>query len=681
MSDRPQSVAEQTGYRVAVLAAAEDCETVRAIVCDRDCECLFVTPEELLHGIADHAFEAAVLSGAALLGLDLAALDRVLAAQPSWSDFPFVLIASRDKMARAARRLDRLGHVAIVERPVNAAILRNQVRKALRLRDRQKQAGAYLEQKEASEAALSQANALLEARVEERTHALQEAAERLRQSEELYRYTVELSQQIVWTADAQGTVLGLSPRFYELTKLDRSARAREAIHPDDVDRVLTEWKAAVEAVRPHQVEMRLRMADGSYRRFLARAAPRIDEQGQVVRWYGTMDDVHDQWVADQHRAAIEERYRLAALATDDAIWDHDLIGNTIWWSDAASAFLGLPGGEGTTDSDYWEQHLHPDDRARVVHVMWDAIKAGRNRWSCGYRFLAGNGEYVDVFDRGFVIKDDEGHPIRAVGAMADITDRRHAEAELRKLQAELIHVSRLSAMGAMASTLAHEINQPLTAIANYLRGSQRLLAGQSDAAQVVGALEAAEASALRAGHIVRRLRELVARGNVTVKTEDLARMIEEAAVLAFIDEQVLGVEHQIHVDPDARWVEADSVQIQQVLINLVRNAVEAMKDLPRREVTIATRAVGGGLVEVSVADTGTGLAEDVADALFSPFRTTKSEGMGIGLSISRTIIEAHGGKIWAENRPEGGAIFRFTLPAGRMAPEAHAAPTAPDSPL
>ncbi|WP_324749678.1 PAS domain-containing protein [Sphingomonas sp. LY54] len=679
MSDRPQS--ERIGYRVAVLAADEDCESIRAIVCERDCECLFVSPEQLLRGIAEARFEAAVLTGVALLALDLAALVRVLADQPSWLDFPFVLIASREKVDQVAEALDRLGHVAIVERPVHAPILRNEVRKALRLRDRQKQAGAYLEQKEASEAALSEANALLEARVEERTRALQEAVERLRQSEELYRYTLELSQQIVWTADAEGAILTVSPRFYELTKLDPTQPAREAIHPDDVDRVLAEWNAARADLRRHQVAMRLRMDDGSYRRFLARAAPRTDEKGRIVGWYGTMEDVHDQWIADQHRAAIAERYRMAALAADDAIWDHDLIGNSIWWTDAASGFLGLPGGEGNTPSEYWEQHLHPDDRARVVHVMWDAINAGRNRWSSGYRFLAGNGEYVDVFDRGFVIRDDEGHPIRAVGAMADITDRRHAEAELRKLQAELIHVSRLSAMGAMASTLAHEINQPLTAITGYLRGSQRLLADQPDAEEVVGALEAAEASALRAGHIVRRLRELVARGNVAVRTEDVARMIEEAAVLAFIDEQVLGVAHQIHVDPDARWVEADSIQIQQVLINLVRNAIEAMKDLPRREVTIATRAVGGGLVEVSVADTGTGLSEEVADALFSPFRTTKSEGMGIGLSISRTIIEAHGGKIWAENRPEGGAVFRFTLPGGHVPAEPSAGGDASKTPL
>ncbi len=664
MSDRSGSAAE--GYRVAVLAGPEDSETVRMIVCERHFECLFVSADELLTGIADDRFDAAVLTGVALLALDLVALGRVLAEQPSWSDFPFVLIASREKVDQVADALDRLGHVAIVERPVYPPILRNEVLKALRLRDRQRQAGAYLAQKEASEAALSEANASLEVRVEERTRALQEAAERLRQSEELYRYTVELSRQIIWTASADGAVLNVSARFFELTKLDPSARPREAIHPDDVDRVLEEWKAARDAVRPHQAEMRLRMEDGSYRRFLARAAPRIDEAGRVVRWYGTMDDVHDQWVADQHRAAIEERYRLAALAADDAIWDHDLIDHTIWWSDAASAFLGFPGGEGNTHSDYWEQHLHPEDRARVVHVMWDAINAGRNRWSSGYRFLAGNGEYVDVFDRGFVIRDEEGHPIRAVGAMADITDRRHAEAELRKLQAELIHVSRLSAMGAMASTLAHEINQPLTAITGYLRGSQRLLENLPDAGEVIGALEAAESSALRAGHIVRRLRELVARGNVTVRTEDLARLIEEAAVLAFVDEQVLGVKHEIRVAPDGRWVEADSIQIQQVLINLVRNAIEAMKGLPRREVTIATRAVGAGLVEVSVADTGTGLSEEVVDALFSPFRTTKSEGMGIGLSISRTIIEAHGGKIWAENRPEGGAVFRFTLPGAHV---------------
>jgi two-component system sensor kinase FixL len=248
--------------------------------------------------------------------------------------------------------------------------------------------------------------------------------------------------------------------------------------------------------------------------------------------------------------------------------------------------------------------------------------------------------------------------------MLDLTERRTAQAEMQRMQSELIHVSRLSAMGAMASTLAHELNQPLTAVSGYIRGSRRLLDASPDEtlAPVKEALEAAEAGALRAGQIVRRLRELVARGNVTVRSEDLSRLIEEASELAFVDEHLHGVTHRIEIDPDASWVECDRIQVQQVVINLVRNAVQAMVDQPTGEILITSRRAGHWLVEIAVTDTGPGIPPERMELLFTPFNSSKEDGLGIGLSICRTIVEAHGGRIWAENMPGGGAVFRFTLP-------------------
>jgi two-component system sensor kinase FixL len=169
---------------------------------------------------------------------------------------------------------------------------------------------------------------------------------------------------------------------------------------------------------------------------------------------------------------------------------------------------------------------------------------------------------------------------------------------------------------------------------------------------------------LRAGRIVRRLRELVARGASALRHENLARLIADAGVLAFLDAHLLGIRHEIEIDPDACWVEADRIQIQQVLINLIRNAVQAMQSQPLREIRVRARRTSPEQVEISVADSGTGIADEVRDALFSPFQGTKKDGLGIGLSISRTIVEAHGGKIWAEAGEERGTVFRFTLPAG-----------------
>lgn len=251
------------------------------------------------------------------------------------------------------------------------------------------------------------------------------------------------------------------------------------------------------------------------------------------------------------------------------------------------------------------------------------------------------------------------------GFIRDLTERQQTETRLQELQSELVHISRLTAMGEMASALAHELNQPLSAIANYLRGSQRLIADRADpeSLRVKGALEKAAEQALRAGQIIRRLRDFVARGETETHIESMTKLVEEASALALVGAKQHGVRVRFQLDPAADRVLADKVQIQQVLHNLIRNAVEAMGEAEagRRELLVTTAPRENGTVEVAVADTGPGIAPDISAQLFQPFVTTKREGMGVGLSISRTIVEAHGGQLWAEANPGGGAVFRFTL--------------------
>jgi two-component system, LuxR family, sensor kinase FixL len=250
------------------------------------------------------------------------------------------------------------------------------------------------------------------------------------------------------------------------------------------------------------------------------------------------------------------------------------------------------------------------------------------------------------------------------GFIRDLTDQQLTEARLKELQSEVTHMSRYTALGEMASTLAHEINQPLTAISNYLRGSQRLLdrVESPSTAMLRDALGKAADQAMRAGHIIRRLREFVSRGESDRRIENLARLIEDAGTLALVGAREAGVSASFRLDPKADLVLADRIQIQQVLVNLIRNAIESMIETAgERRLEIASAAGAGGVVEVSVADTGPGLAPEVAKHLFQPFVTTKRKGMGLGLSICRTIVEAHGGKIWVEDRPGGGTVFRFTL--------------------
>jgi two-component system sensor kinase FixL len=249
------------------------------------------------------------------------------------------------------------------------------------------------------------------------------------------------------------------------------------------------------------------------------------------------------------------------------------------------------------------------------------------------------------------------------GFIRDLTERQETEARLQELQAELVHMSRFTALGEMASALAHELNQPLSAIANYMKGSRRLLENKTDADSILvrHALEKAAEQSLRAGQIIRRLREFVARGETERRVESIRKLIEEASALALVGAKELGVKVRFGFDSGPDLVMADRVQIQQVMVNLLRNAIDAMAQTDRRTLLVSTRLLADDMVEVTVTDTGTGISPDIAGKLFQPFVTTKSQGMGIGLSISRSIIESHGGRIIAEPNPGGGTIFRFTL--------------------
>lgn len=234
--------------------------------------------------------------------------------------------------------------------------------------------------------------------------------------------------------------------------------------------------------------------------------------------------------------------------------------------------------------------------------------------------------------------------------------------KLREMQSELIHVTRLGEVGQMVLALAHEVNQPLSAIGNYVRGSQRLIrSGEPDKA--VGALEKAADEAVRAGEIIRRLRNFIGKQEGQRQVEDLDATIREIVPFALtgVDRSVVAVTMSVH--PAAASAVIDRIQIQQVFLNLIRNAIEAMAGQSHQTLVIATSPTADGMVELSVADDGPGLPAAVRERLFQPFVTTKSGGMGVGLSICRSIVERHGGRLWTEDAEGGGTVFRFTVPA------------------
>jgi two-component system sensor kinase FixL len=254
------------------------------------------------------------------------------------------------------------------------------------------------------------------------------------------------------------------------------------------------------------------------------------------------------------------------------------------------------------------------------------------------------------------------------GFVRDLTEMQQTRARMQELQQELLHASRLRMTGQMAAAIAHELNQPLTAVGNYLRAAQRLLETPApDLPRVGEAVELAGRQTLRAGEIIRRLRGFVSRGALQRQPENVAKLIGEASALALLGAKERNIHVSLQLPQDLPDVLVDRIQVQQVLLNLIRNAMEAMEHQARRELTIEARHEAGG-VRMSVSDTGPGVPPDIAEHLFQPFVTNKPDGMGIGLSICRTIVEAHGGQLWTEANPQGGTLFHFTTPTARPEP-------------
>lgn len=362
-------------------------------------------------------------------------------------------------------------------------------------------------------------------------------------------------------------------------------------------------------------------------------------------------------------AAAQERAFLIALATEDTIWDWDLKTDHLELSSKAAKFGYDDWGSNLT-IDWWEDRIHPDDRDATLEAYAGAIRNGKRFLALEYRFCKADGNFAYIYDRAFIMHDEDGVAVRAVGAMIDVTELHLVKQSLRKTQNQLALVSRLNAMGTMSSMIAHELSQPLTAAANYMRTSRRLSrSGKiADIAGLQEALVAAEENTLRAGDIIRRLRELVAKGGARGCETSLAELIDDSCAIGRGLEKSTTINLHAIVEPLNITVLVDPVQIQQVIINLLRNSIEALVDVNDPKITIRAGKKHVAFAEISVQDNGCGIADDMRESLFSAVMTQKAAGMGIGLSISRAIIEAQGGEIWLAESSAGLTDFRFTLP-------------------
>ena len=348
-------------------------------------------------------------------------------------------------------------------------------------------------------------------------------------------------------------------------------------------------------------------------------------------------------------------------SSDDAIIAKDLNGVVFAWNKAAERLLGYTAAEIVGQP---ITVIFPPDRIDEEASILARIERGERIDHYETTRRRKDGQVISVSVTISPIRDASGMIVGASKILRDLTDRNAHDQRIQELQAELAHVQRLTEIGQMVAMLVHEVNQPLTAISNYVNAC-RLLVLTGSQERISTALERIAEQTDRTRSIVHRIRDFVKKRDAEMRAENLSQVIEEAVALARTFVRDTELAFRMQVDPMGLQAEVDRVQVQQVFFNLLRNGIEAMQDQSRRELTIAARPTQVKMVEISVADTGPGLADDVRARLFQPFVTTKGEGMGIGLSVCKSIVEAHRGRLWVDDNPGGGTVFRFTVRRAR----------------
>jgi two-component system, LuxR family, sensor kinase FixL len=468
----------------------------------------------------------------------------------------------------------------------------------------------------------------------------------------------DLGSDMILCSQTSGRLLGTPPG-----ESISSASLVSHLHPDDRERVRTAFSAAT-VTGALDVEFRVVCAPELERWRQAKGSIPIGQMIGARRMIGVILDI-DERKRTEDALRLHKQHLQSILDTvPDAmiVINEEAIIRS--FSVAAERLFGYTADEAMGRN---ISMLMPEpDRGRHDSYIARYQRTGERRIIGVGRVVTGQRKDGSTFPMHLSVGEMRLKDCRHfTGFIRDLTERQETQAKLHELQANLFHVSRLSALGEMASSLAHELNQPLAAINNYLRGCQYLLQQSQDprAAMTREALDKAAAQALRAGNIIRRLRDFVTRRESDKTIVRVARLLEDTSALALVGARELGVMVRFQLAPAVEHVLVDAVQIQQVLVNLLRNALEAMQETTRRELFVVATLTADSMVEIMVSDTGHGVPEELLPRLFEPFMTTKENGMGVGLSISKAIIEAHGGRLWVEANPIGGTIFRFTLPS------------------
>jgi PAS domain S-box-containing protein len=492
------------------------------------------------------------------------------------------------------------------------------------------------------------------------------AEEALRRSDNQFRTAIGTIPTLVWAARPDGSAEFFNRRWLDYTGLTEDD-ARDwgwvaAIHPDDSISLGDTWRTIIASGEPAEAEARLRRSDGEYRWFLFRAAPLRDEAGEIVKWYGTNTDIEERRQAEQRTQEAERQLRAVIDTVPMIVWSALPDGTNDFHNQRLLSYTGFSP-EQAQDMG-WKEMIHPDDVHRHGETWIRSVKTG-NSFECESRLRRGDGVYRWFLARAEPMRDEAGQIVKWYGTNVDIDDRKRAEqenAKLRQLEADLARVNRVSMMGELAASLAHEIKQPIAAATMNTSTCLRWLENEppriEDARRKVSAIAN---DMKRATDIIDRNHSLYRRESSQREPIDLNEVIRHMIALLRDTADRNSILIRTELDPKVAMTAADRVQVQQVLMNLMLNGIEAMKE-SSGTLTIASKQSDDNQLMVSVSDSGVGLPVEGAERVFETLFTTKPDGTGIGLPLSRRIIESHGGRIWASANTPRGAVFHFTVP-------------------
>jgi two-component system, LuxR family, sensor kinase FixL len=496
------------------------------------------------------------------------------------------------------------------------------------------------------------------------------ADEALRESEKRFRTMADTAPVMIWMSGTDKLCTFLNKGWLDFTgrtlEQELGNGWAEGVHREDFDHCLEIYANSFDARQEFIMEYRLRRRDGEYRWVLDHSVPRFAPDGTFLGYIGTATDITELKRGEETLEKQRAFLRQVIDIDPNFIFAKDREGRFTLVNQALADAYGTTVETliGKTDADF---NSNPEEVEFFRRMDLEVMDTLRERFIPEEPVTNSQGEIRWVQTVKRPILDKDGSANQVLGASTDITQRKKAESELQHNRQELAHVTRISTMGELAASLAHELNQPLTAILSNAQAAQRFMAADpADLEEVREILKDIVQDDSRASEVIQRMRALVKKEKISFVPLDLADVIREVELLVHGDAALHGIRVLLDLIPDLPRVRGDKVQLQQVVLNLLLNSFDAMKDcmVNEREVHVQAELEGEGLLRVAVRDRGIGLGNGKLDKVFQPFYTTKRDGLGMGLSISRSIIEAHSGRLWAENNPDRGATFYFTVPVG-----------------